>query len=218
MALSPVKQRTSAGSPGKKGRSSKRLPRISFENLIKFQKFVRNRKIQNELRESLLSDCVSVDSSLFHSEDSYTYPRYVNTELENNYIITHRFFGPGQYKNTKNGRKLRESLKNEPARQSIIPSLEVVDNVEEFYGNSHLQLKKQQSSDQSVRYMDLLETPQAKKPYRKLNVSEATFCSNSSSTASKKADKENQRRTANLQPRRSAFLGQNFECNPADSL
>lgn len=67
------------------------------------------------MRESLLSDCVSVDSSLFYSEDSYAYPKYVNTELENNYIITHRFFGHGAYRNTKNGRKLRESLRNEPA-------------------------------------------------------------------------------------------------------
>lgn len=82
---------------------------------MKFQKFVKARKIQNELRESLLSDCVSVDSFSFdnHKELFYKYPTYANTGIENNYIITHRFFGPGKYKNTRNGRQLRESLKND---------------------------------------------------------------------------------------------------------
>ena len=114
-ALSPVKQRTSGASPCKKGRTSRPLPRISSANLIKFSRFVNNRDLKKEARESLLSDCCSVDSS-FTLDDHYSYPRYANTGIEDNYIITHRFFGHGQYKNTKNGQKLRESLKNEPTR------------------------------------------------------------------------------------------------------
>lgn len=64
--------------------------------------------------------------------------------------------------------------------------------------------------------MDFVETPQGKKPLRRLDVSEASaLFSNSSSTASKIADKENQLMNANVWPRRSDFRDQTFECNPS---
>lgn len=118
------------------------LAKISAANLIKFKKFVANRNLKIEARESLLSDCRSVDSSFSSESVHYSYPTYANSGLENNYIITHRFFGHGEYRNTKNGQKLRESLKNEPERLSIIPSLEFIGNVKEFYGNNHLNIEK----------------------------------------------------------------------------
>lgn len=60
--LSPVKLRKSAISPCKRGRPSKPLPRLSQISVMKFNKFIRTKKLQNECRESLLSDCASVDS------------------------------------------------------------------------------------------------------------------------------------------------------------
>lgn len=63
----------------------------------------------------MLSDFLSVDSSVFEggSDSAYAYPKHVNTELENNYIITNRFFGHGKYRNTKNYLILRQSLKKD---------------------------------------------------------------------------------------------------------
>lgn len=112
-------------------------------NLNKFQTFMKTRKLQHELKESLLSDCVSVDSFMLDTQEYfYKYPEYENSGIENNYILTHRFFGHGQYKNTKNVPKLRESIKHDKSQMRIIPTLEVISDVQNFYGNAHLKLKK----------------------------------------------------------------------------
>jgi len=68
------------------------------------------------------------------------YPDFVTTELEKFYMVTNKFFGFGRYKNTKNGQEMRESLKNDD--KNILPSLEVVNNKNSFYRNSHIKLQK----------------------------------------------------------------------------
>lgn len=68
-----------------------------------------------------------------------------------------------------------------------------------------------------MRLVDLVETPQGKKPLRRLDVSEASaLFSNSSSTASKIADKENQLMHANIGPCRTQFRDQTFERETSD--
>ena len=121
--LSPVKLRKSAISPCKRGRPSKPLPRLSQISVMKFNKFIRTKKLQNELRESLLSDCASVDSFMHQSQEQfYKYPHFANSEIENNLIVTHRFFGAGVYKNTRNGQQMRESIQNSQSQSKILPS------------------------------------------------------------------------------------------------
>ena len=72
----------------------------------------------------------------------------------------------------------------------------------------------------AARPFEIMETPQGKKPAaHQLNVSEATLFSNTSSTASKRADKENKLNNANFdKSRRSDLLAarqsQNFDYKP----
>lgn len=84
--------------------------------------------------------------------------------------------------------------------------MEVISDVQKFYGNSHLKLKKTEQKKATVPKMrkifeniDVVHSGSSKPAAGKLNMSGTTQISNTSSTASKRrVDKENKMDNANM--------------------